>query len=56
MEATRIELAVEQMDWIDSDEAGEYSCDDLRTALLCAELNRSAAGLGSSFEAVWLDR
>jgi hypothetical protein len=54
MNATRIEMAVEQME--SYDDADDFSCDDVRTAWLCAELNRSRAGVSGSFEALWLDR
>lgn len=54
MNATRIELAVDESDWLA--EGDETTCDDVRTAWLCAELNRSAAGVKASFESLWLDR
>jgi hypothetical protein len=54
MNATRIEMAVDQME--SYDDADDFSCDDVRTAWLCAELNRSRAGVSGSFEALWLDR
>jgi hypothetical protein len=52
MEPTRVELAVEQMERDDDD----YSCDDVRTAWLCAELNRGPAQVAGSFDALWYDR
>jgi hypothetical protein len=54
MEPTRVELAVEQMESYDG--ADDYSCDDVRTAWLCAELNRGPAQVKNSFEALWYDR
>ncbi len=56
MNPTRVELAVEQMEWNDGVDNDDYSCDDVRTAWLCAELNRGPAQVKSSFEAVWHDR
>ncbi len=56
MESTRIELAVNESDWLAADDADDYTCDDVRTAWLCAELNRGPAGVKSSFDALWLDR
>ncbi len=54
MPTTRIELAIEQMETDDTND--DYSCDDLRTAWLCAELARSRTGVKGGFDAVWLDR
>lgn len=54
MTTTRIELAIEQTEIDESIDS--YTCDDIRTAWLCTELNRSRAGVGGSFEALWIDR
>jgi hypothetical protein len=56
MNPTRVELAVDEMEWSDDADAGEFSCDDVRTAWLCAELNRGPAQVKSSFDALWFDR
>jgi hypothetical protein len=56
MEPTRVELAVEQMECDYGVGADDYSCDDVRTAWLCAELNRGPAQVESSFETLWTDR
>ena len=56
MDPTRIELAVEQMEAYDELGADDGTCDDVRTAWLCAELNRSRSGAKDSFEGLWLDR
>ncbi len=55
MESTRLELAVDESDWLAGD-ADDTTCDDVRTAWLCAELNRGPAGVKGSFEALWTDR
>lgn len=51
MNATRIELAIDESEWL-AGEGDETTCDDVRTAWLCAELNRGLAG----FDALWTDR
>lgn len=54
MNPTRIELAVEQMESYDEAADFEYSCDDIRTAWLSAELSRRETRTG--VDALWLDR
>lgn len=55
MTTTRVELAIDEME-LDHDAAEEFSCDDVRTAWLCAELNRGRTSVKGSFEALWQDR
>jgi hypothetical protein len=43
---------IADLDHLDDD----YTCDDVRTAWLCAELSAQRAGIGGSFEALWVDR
>jgi hypothetical protein len=54
MTATRFELAIAQMELDDGTD--DFGCDDIRTAWLCAELNRSPTGVKGNFEALWQDR
>jgi hypothetical protein len=54
MKDTRTQRVIEAMDMNDIDAADDYSCDDIRTAWLCAQL--SSASNPHSFDAVWIDR